>query len=138
MESTKSFNSFINESKSRLERILRNLTKDDDFIQYLQSKGKEIDKVHGVELSMGLCAYVAKYIEEVHKIGKALASQGPKDAPVSHAFIKYKNRYYDAGSPNGVDNVWELFNFDDASYSTNMEYEDYKKLIQKNIKSYSI
>lgn len=87
---------------------------------------------------MGLCAYVAKYIEEVHKIGKALGSHGPADAPVSHAFIYYNNKYYDAISVNGVKNVWELWNFDDASYSTNMDEKEYNKEIEKNIQSFNL
>ncbi len=130
---------FENANSNRLTSILKNITKDPAFIEFLHSKGKtNIDKVSRAELTTGLCAYVAKYVEEVHGIGKAMGSHGPADVPVSHAFIVYNKKYYDVASPNGENEVWQLWNFDDASYSTALEEEDYNKLIQKNIKEFTL
>jgi len=137
----KTFESFLFEdaNQNKLTDILKNLTKDGEFIDFLHSKGKKnAVKVSPAELSMGLCAYVAKYVEEVHGIGKAMGSHGPADAPVSHAFIVYNNRYYDAADPKGVDHVWQLWNFDDASYSTQLPEKDYNKEIEKNLQGYDL
>lgn len=140
MKHINNFEGFLYESDERkLSYILSNLTKDPEFIKYLHNKGKtQVTRVSSAELSMGLCTYVAKYVEEVHGIGKALGSHGGKDAPVSHAFIEYNGRYYDAASPKGVDNVWDLWNFEDASYATHLEPKEYEKLIQKNIQSFEL
>lgn len=140
MKHIKTFESFLFESNDKkLADLLSNLTKDPEFIKYLHSKGKtQVTRVSSAELSMGLCTYVAKYIEEVHGIGKALGSHGGREAPVSHAFIKYKGKYYDAVSTKGVDNVWELWNFEDASYATRLAPKEYEKLIQKNIQSFEL
>jgi hypothetical protein len=141
MKYVNTYESFLYEdaNQNKLAGILTNLTKDPGFIEYLHSKGmNRIDKVVSAQLVMGLCTYVAKYVEEVHGIGKAMGSHGPPDAPVSHAFIVYNKRYYDGVTPKGVDNVWELWNFDDASYSTKLDYEEYKKLIQKNVQTFEL
>ena len=128
---------FINESsKGNITQILQKLTKDDLFIKYLNDHGENVSSVTGPDLTMGLCAYVAKYIEEIHGIGEALGSEGPAEKPFSHAFIKYNGKYYDSATPKGVKNVWELWFFDDMSYSVRIDYEDFKKEIAKNIKPY--
>jgi hypothetical protein len=141
MKWVKTYESFLFEdaNQKKLTDILSNLTKDPGFIEFLHSKGKtQIQKVSSAELSMGLCTYVAKYVEEIHGIGKAMGSHGPPDLPVSHAFIVYKNRYYDASSPKGEKNVWQLWNFDDASYATTLPEDEYNKLIQKNVQPFEL
>lgn len=141
MKYVKTYEGFLFEdaNQNKLSNILSNITKDSEFIKYLNNHGKtQVQKVSSAELSMGLCTYVAKYVEEVHKIGKAMGSHGPSDVPVSHAFIVYNNRYYDAASPKGVDNVWDLWNFEDASYSTRLPEDEYNKVIQKNVQSFEL
>jgi hypothetical protein len=72
----------------------------------------------------GFCDIFAEKFREEYPGAELWGTDwGTKESPFGHVWIKYKNLYYDAETPNGVED-WKSIPFIQRIYNTRKKYPD--------------
>jgi hypothetical protein len=114
-ENLKALNYFYNEyfqtGKSTLNENIKQyypsiLSKTEE--EALKLVRKNWDKFNGKECNKGFCDIFAKNLQKLLPNSKIIHTEEsiPNKGTFGHVWLKYKNKYYDAETPNGV-NSWK-------------------------------
>lgn len=85
------------------------------------------DKFGGKECNNGFCDIFAQKLSKLLPGSEIMSTEDNRSTTLGHVWVKYKNKYFDAETPNGVSDWKQLpwmkqFYIKNKEYPTNVEF----------------